>query len=442
MPTLTEKLKQVAQPPFKGYAVSPDAYLTRKMNQFSPWFSGENAELRSQCAAVRRMSADPRVRRIHEQHAQDICKGGLLLEIPSRQKKILREWDSFSRSLRLFDVEKLASHSRKYQMEGNLHLQVVVDENAPGRGIVSAVAMPSDTLVPLANENGQFTDQANAWEQWDWTQGQRVASFAHWQLPTRRLSPENHDDMGSRGIPLMYHMRKVLAKLDLLEDSLVKRRYSRGPERRVHILEGASEEELTAYKEAVEQNYRDGQAGEDFFLNRKGAVSSLGSDAKLSEIDDIIYLRELLFPAASAVYGYETSLARDVLEEVRKGYYMLLDYLQDGQSQVYEDAFRVHLLLKGINPDSYDFAVRFAERNTLTLQQRSDYALKLQALGASKETTWRAAGLDPSFEIAQLQAEAADADAYPVPQVISQPKVSITPGNGPQGESETYIGNA
>jgi hypothetical protein len=241
----------------------------------------------------------------------------------------------------------------------------------------------------------------------------------------------------------MWAMYPILQKLQLAEDALVERRHSRATLRHVHTLEGATKEDVATYMAELDNVYREGNIVKDFVTNRKGGVATLQGDATLSDIGDILYLREILFPVPAAVYGYDTSLARDVMEEVRTGYYMLLDFLQDGISQVYADAFRTHLLLRGINPDAYDFSVAFAERRTTTRQQDADYALKIQALGASRETVYRQAGLEPAFEREQRIAEAAEADPYPMPEEIAAPKtapkVSITPGNAPGGDSAVSI---
>jgi hypothetical protein len=239
---------------------------------------------------------------------------------------------------------------------------------------------------------------------------------------------------------------KVWRKLVMTEEDLVIRRRTRAPFRMAHILEGADETQLNTYRQTVE-----GEKGEittDFYLNRKGGVQAIQGDATLGDIGDVAHLLSTFFagsPAPRALFGYTDGTARDVLADMLRQYYDTVDGLQDAQGGTYAFAFRIHLLLKGIDPAPDDFYLRFATRRTETNNQLADLALKWQALALPDEWIYAQLGLDPQ-EIRRMKIkQAKSTDPYPNPLRIGAPDagtgntVSITPNNAPKGESGTAI---
>lgn len=412
-----------------------------------------DATLRGAILDIREMDRlDGRVKKIHLRTARAAAKGGLKLRASSELKKLHREWARWQKRLQLDRREKLESDLRGFFMEGNLPLQWVYGADG---NMLEAVRMPAETIVPITAANGQFEDMRCAYRQHDLTHGMPVADFALYQLTMGRLTPDNYDDKGSLGRPYLDSTRAVWRKLLMTEEDLVIRRRMRSPLRMSHTLEGASKEELIAYRSDIEQDQAHG-VYRDFYMNKKGAVTALQGDANLDHIADVSFLLDAFYaggPAPKGLFGYPGELARDVLEDLKRDYYDELDSLQDNTSALYGQGFRIHLLLQGMNPENMDFEVVFAERRTDTPNQRADLALKYQALGLSHETVWEAAGLDPSDELTALQAQRAAGSPYPDlglagPELDDpddpaprRPKVSVTPGNGRKGESATDISN-
>jgi hypothetical protein len=404
-------------------------------------------ELRATILDIRAMDkADPRVKKIHARMSRTAVKGGLLLEAASSHKRLHRQWCEFQRRLGLSRQEKLESDCRGLVMEGNLPMQWVLDAD---NRVLAGIRMPTETLVPKVLPNGRFVDPGFAYEQYDLAQGLPIAKFALWQLSLVRLTPDNWDDMGCFGRPYLDASRTPWRKLIMTEEDLVIRRRHRAPLRMAHVLEGAADTDLIKYRAEVEQDQT--EITTDYYLNRKGSVTALQGDANLDQVEDVVLLLDAFFagaPAPKGLFGYTKDMARDILEDLKRDYYDEIDALQDTLSYVYELGFRLDLLLQGINPDSHEFSVKFAERRTETPNQAADRALKWQALGASRETIFRAAGLDPTKEREQLEEQARNNDPYPDPQNITAkrgngaggaPRVSVTPGNQPKGESATTI---
>jgi len=395
-------------------------------------------ELRSAILDIRHMDRiDGRVKKIHKRTASSAVQGGLILETSSANRRIIRAWDAFQRRLHLDRMEKLKSDARGLFMEGNLPLQWVL---GPDNRVAACIRMPTETIVPNVTGTGRFENPQQAYQQHDLSSGRVIATFPLWQLSLVRLTPDNYDDLGAMGRPYLDATRSVWKKLCMTEEDLVIRRRTRAPLRLAHILKGMSSEDVDKYRAAVEEEKTD--ITTDFYVNGDGRVDAIQGDASLDQIADVSYLLDTFFsgaPAPKGIFGYNEGLSRDVLQDLKNDYFEEIDALQDTQAYVYELGFQLDLLLQGINPDNAEFTVKFAERRTDTPNQRADRALKLQALGASRETVWRAAGLNPTAELKQREAEQKSNDPYPDPGNMGSGNVSITPGNQPKGQSATTI---
>ena len=387
---------------------------------------------------------DPRVERVHARVARDAIKGGLILQQAAANETLAREWDAWQRRLQLNRVEKLKSDARGLVMEGSLPLQWVLDD---AFRVVAAVRMPSETIFPNVDASGRFRAVAEAYFQLDVMSGAKLASFPLWQLFLSRFDPDNFDDMGAMGRPFLDAARETWRKLCMTETDLVIRRRMRAPLRMAHVLEGANKEDLEAYRANVERGQH--EITTDFYLNKKGSVSAVQGDSNLDQVADVVHLLDTFFagsPLPKGLAGYTDGLARDILEDLKRDYYEEVDSLQDTLSFGYEQGFRLHLLLKNINPDAEDFTIRFAERMTETANQSADRGLKLRALGLPFGMVWEELGYDPAYVRERIQAEAKETDPYPEPAGIQPkgrpaPRVSVTPGNAKKGESGTSISN-
>jgi len=398
-------------------------------------------DLRQAILDVREMDRlDGRVKRIHSRIARDTIKGGLIMQQAQSSDILSRQWDDFQRRLQLDRVEKLKSDARGLVMEGNLPIQWVLDS---GFNVVSGVRMPSETILPNINESGRFKDVTKAYIQFDVMTGTELATFPLWQLFHARFDPDNFDDLGSLGRPFMDATRTTWRKLTMTEEDLVIRRRTRAPLRLAHVLKGATEEDIEKYRAQVEKDQH--EITTDYYMNKEGGVSAVQGDVNLDHIRDIVHLLDTFFsgsPLPKGMMGYTDGLARDILDDLKRDYYDEVDVLQDTLSFGYEAGFRLHLLLKGINPDAEDFTITFAERRTETATQTTDRGLKLKALGLPQGMVWEELGYDPAYVEQRRKSEAKNYDPYPdAGGGANPPRMSITPGNGRKGESATDITN-
>lgn len=426
-----------------GHTPTPESSAQRLYRQM--W---ADPHLRARILDIRDMDRrDGRVKKIHLRSSRAAAKGGLRLAAPGAPKWLQAEFRSWLKNLRLDHRDKLESDLRGLMMEGNLALEYVL--NADQSAVVGCARLPSETLVPLVGPDGQFLDPGHAYEQRDPYSGKTLASFGLWQLTLTRLTPDNYDDFGSMGRPYLDATREVWKQLRMTEEDLVVRRRMRAPLRMHHVLENASEAELQEYRNKVEEDQASG-ATRDYYTNKKGSVNPVQGDANLDQIADVSYLLDNFFggaPAPKGLFGYAGDLQRDILEDLKKDFYDELDALQDNAAYNYEQGFRLHLLLRGRNPDAWDLSVQFAERLTDTANQRADRALKLQALGLPRDLVWETAGVDVVAAKRALERQREENDPYPLndgdtpplPGERPRPRVTVTPGNRRKGESATDI---
>lgn len=401
-------------------------------------------DLRQAILDIREMDRlDGRVRRIHSRIARDVVKGGLVFTQTTENDALRREWQDYVRRLQLDHPEKLKSDARGLVMEGNLPLQWVLDDQSR---VIAGVRMPAETILPDVDASGRFKDVRRAYLQMDPVLGTRLADFPLYKLTLARFDPDSFDDMGALGRPFLDASRTAWRKLKMTEEDLVIRRRQRAPLRMAHVLEGATKEDLAAYRAAVEVDQQ--SITTDYYLNKKGGVSAVQGDANLDQIGDVVHLLDTFFagsPLPKGLMGYGGDLSRDILEDLKRDYYEEIDLLQDTQAYAYAQGFRLQLLLAGRDPDAADFVVKFSERRTETPNQTTDRALKYAALGLPRGVIWEEMGYNAQDIQARLDDEAKRGNPYPDPAKIgagaagagAAPVVKVTPGNAPKGESST-----
>ncbi|MFP4245175.1 MAG: hypothetical protein ACLFRJ_08880, partial [Ectothiorhodospira sp.] len=259
--------------------------------------------LRAAIFEIREMQRrDGRVKKIHNRTARAATKGGLKLSTASSNRRLIRRWRDFERGMGLWNRQKLESDFRGLMMEGNLPMQWVLSEDQ--RRVVAGVRMPTESIRPVVGPNGRFLDLRRAYEQWDLLRGQVIAAWPLWALTLIRLNPDNYDDLGCLGRPYLDASREIWRKLTMTEEDLVIRRRERAPMRTAHFLEGASDEDLEAYRQRVEGDQK--QIASNFYSNRKGSVQAVQGDANLDQIADVSHLLDTFFsgaPAPRALFG-------------------------------------------------------------------------------------------------------------------------------------------
>lgn len=428
-------------PGMSGSAIAPDQYwrnLWRKT-----WVDSSLYAVIRDIEKMDGPDGDPRVKKIHTTTAQYLASGGLTLFGAENSPNIQRAWQRFHKRVGLHILGKTFSDARQFLLSGNLPLEVVTQ----GNEITALLALPAATVVPHTDDRGRISDPKKAYSQYDLANGIKQAEFSLGNLLLARYSPRNYDDKGAMGRPMLDSSRETWKRLTFAEKKLVERRASRASLRLAHVMEGATLEELNAYKLQIEADQYSGH-DRDYYMNKKGAIQPISGDAQLSDIGDILHLMNIFFAAAPAppgLFGWGQELSRDVLQELMAHFYAEVDTMQEMLATVYQEAFEIQLALSGIDPRAYDFEVEYIEPNTMSKAQRSDWALKLQALGMPRQTIIRAAGFSPADIQDLIKAEQSNPEAYAPASAIQtntgqvQPKVTITPLAAGRGQSRTDI---
>jgi hypothetical protein len=353
---------------------------------------------------------DGRVKELHNKIARDVTRGGIDFQTTEKAlpPKIKEEAKGFLRRCK-FDRVKLKAHARYLVAEGELFLQWIVDEKL---NVVAGRRLPPGSMRPNVDENGRFRDLSRAYIQLDPMTNREIAAFALWQIKHISLDG-NPDDPGSRGRAWLDASRVTHKKLTMTEEDLVIRRRMRAPRRNLHVLEGATSEELEAYKlrnkDVIENPL---QVTSDYFSNKKGAVQPIEGDANLDQIGDVKALKADFFAGTGVpppFFGYVDEINRDVYEDMLAAYYEILEEIQEILADGYEEGFRLQLLLRGINADGYRWDLKFAGRKVESQNQLSDRMLKHRDLGIPKAMIWGQLGYDVD-QVKQTREEEADED--------------------------------
>lgn len=356
---------------------------------------------------------DGRVKELHNRIARDVTRGGIHFGTTDKDLpvKIREEAKAFSKRCQ-FTRERLKGHARFLVRDGELPLQWVVDEKL---NVIGCRRLPPKSIRPNVDEKGQFRDVSRAYIQYDTMTNREIAAFALWQITHIRVDA-NPDDPGDRGRPKLDASRVTHKKLTMTEEDLVIRRRMRAPQRLAHVLEGATKEDLDAYKllnkDALENPL---QVTSDFFLNKKGSVEAIQGDANLDEIADVKELKDDFFAGTgvpSHLIGYVNEINRDVYEDTLAAYYEILEEYQELLADGYEQGLRLQLLLRGINADGYEFDLKFAGRKVESDNQKADRMLKHQAMGIPKRMIWEQLGYDAEQVKKIRDEEAAESDPY------------------------------
>lgn len=335
---------------------------------------------------------DPRAKEIIKTVARDAVKGGFAVKVKGnpRAEEIAKDLVK-----RLALKQRLDDWARLTFRDGDSFLELGVDE----AGLIAIVTRKPTLEIHRASDDAdQFPDPARAF----WWNADAYASFAdeppndavwfaQWQIIHARWE---HDEGSRYGTPMFAVATKPFKRMEQGELDMAVRRKTRAGMKFLHVVEGASEPELEAYKERNREALDDPFAAvADFFTNRAGGISSIQGDANLNQYDDVQHHIRTFFlasPVPMSLLGYGQDLNRDVLQEQKEQYDEALEQITEWvEAQMVTPILHLQWLLQGIYPESLDYEIVWKARREPTAQDISaaaDAALKLRTLGLDETT--------------------------------------------------------
>jgi len=273
----------------------------------------------------------------------------------------------------------IARDTRKY---GDKFMEIVVDEKLRVRRLKS---LPPAEIVREEDEYGRLAPVAFH----QIRNGVMVARFAAWQIVHLRNNRQGDEKYGRSGVRTA---RRIWRMLNMLQDSLVSARLSRGYQKLVHFLpvsDGATQQEradmvqdymrfmtktpaIDPLTGSITERENPVSVTTDYFLtispsdSPKTGIQSLDpANAQLSHIPDLEYFQNLLVSGLEVPKAY-LGLERDVNSKATLIYQeihflrmagSLQNTLTTGIKEVLDLAFT----LAGIDPAEVDLSFRFGQ---------------------------------------------------------------------------------
>ncbi|HUU31630.1 MAG TPA: hypothetical protein VMY69_05985 [Phycisphaerae bacterium] len=387
------------------------------------------------------------VKQLHSKLAKFATRGGVSFVLRNdeneRMTQIANDW---IKRVHLDKRDIRKEHARRLLKHGNIVLQNVVSSSDR---IEALVVMPTQTMKPLVDDRGQFTNPAKAYVQMDPMGMTEVTSFAKWQISWGALDREANRLYGR---PMIDAERKRAKQITMTDDDLVIRRRVRAALRYLHIVEGARPEEMDSYradnKDSLENPFN---PVNDFFSNKAGAITAIQGDANLDQIADVQLLNKKFYAGCGVTahqFGLiEDDLNRDVYEDTLGDLFEVIEDIQETCCDTWEESLRVEFLLAGINADAYDWDLKLEGRKVETPNQRMDRGIKAQTMGiplkyiVTEILNW------PWEKIkTMIDEEAAEMDPYgariddELNDDQGKPPLKIVEGNQRGKQSATYVG--
>jgi hypothetical protein len=336
---------------------------------------------------------DMRVKRIMSTLARDAVKGGFTIK--SKNARAVEVATGLVTRIKL--VDHLDDYVRLTLRDGDTLLEVGINAQAE---IASLTRKPTLEIRRASDEFDRFADPTRAfwWGDAAWwgslSAGLAAPTdavwFAQWQIIHARW---DHDEGSRYGTPLFAAATGAFKRYSEGETDIAVRRKTRAGMKYLHVVEGASDPELDAYKERNQEALANPFAAvTDFYTNKTGSISSIQGDANLEQIADVVHHIRSFWtasPVPMSLIGYGQDLNRDVLDKQKEQYDEELPVVTKWvEDEIVRPVIDLQLLLAGILPETAAYEVVWAAKKVLTpamLRDAADAALRLRTLGLPDE---------------------------------------------------------
>ena len=387
-----------AKPTSAGTTTLDDSRPVRQSYDSLAQILRADTERRRIVETCRRMYAtDPRIKGILHSIGRDAVKGGFSISVSNdaRAEQVANDMVT-----RLKLVKTMDDYVRLTLRDGDSLIEVGVNAD---REIAKLSRKPTLQMHRHSNSFDEFDDPQFAyWFHDRQVYGEQVPAdaiwFAEWQIIHVRWS---HDEGERYGCPLFSASTGAWKRVEQAEIDMAIRRNTRAGMKYLHVVEGATEAELDAYRERNKYTLSSPFAAvADYYTSKAGSLQTVQGDANLGDIRDVshhIATMWLSSPLPMALLGYGESLNRDVLEEQTEQYHAALESITEWVTDsIVVPLLERQWLLAGILPESLDYAIEWATKQTLSAPSLEQVARAIGALvGTGKftdETIYRTVG--------------------------------------------------
>lgn len=430
----------------KSETKSPDTtlagYAINRPSAMWPWdFIGQLQDIKSKIVEIEDLDAnDGQIKELHLKMARMATRGGIRFIAKTQNDKMAEIANAWIKRVKLDERETRKQHATRLLKHGNLVIQNVLSANR----VEQLIVMPTETMRPIKDDQDQFISPIKAYVQFEYYGTNETASFAQWQISWVALDK----DAGKLyGRPLIDSERKRAKQVRMTDDDLVIRRRVRATLRLLHVLEGASEDDIKAYKNRNKDSRENPlKVDSDLYSNKASSVQPIQGDANLDQIKDVQLLNQKLYAGAGTHAHHfgimSENLNRDIYEDTLADLFERIEEIQELLCDAWEKSLRLEFLLNGINADAYDWDLELVGRKVETPNQQIDRALKEQALGLPLEfIVTRTLGYPWETIAALRDKEIAESDPYGarVNAETGKPPLTIVQGNQRGKESKVYV---
>jgi hypothetical protein len=314
--------------------------------------------------------------------ARDIVRGGFVLR--TENEEALRI--AMDLEMRLALDGRLDDYVRLAARDGDLFLQVVINETLE---IMDISRKPTLHTHRASNQADEFDNPEKAYWMGESIYSQEAPAgatwFADWEIIHARWE---HDEGERYGSPMFAAATAAFKRVEEGELDIAVRRKVGAGRIVAHVVEGAGEGDLKAYKAenkpALDNPFA---AVSHYFFNKKGTLEVHEGDATLPLIGDVEHHIATMFTAGETpmeLIAYGQGLNRDVLGEKKEEYDETLDELRKWvNEEILRPLLERQWLLKGILPASVKYTLEWRSKQlakAMDIRDIADAAMRLRIL--------------------------------------------------------------
>lgn len=312
-------------------------------------------------AETRKMyEEDDRVEAILATLARDCTHGGFTVEVSGGISAEAAQEAADALLERLELTDRLDDWARLTFRDGDSFLEVGVTAQ---RLVAKVTRKPTLLMHRNSNSADEFEDPERAYwlgkNPWMTEAPEDAIWFADWQVVHARWA---HDEGQRYGRPMFKSARTAYKRMREGELDMAIRRKTRAGLKMLHVIEGADDGQIQAYRERNKEVLNDPFAAvADYFTNKPGSIQTVQGDTQLGNIEDVTHHIETFWvasPVPMSLLGYGRDLNRDVLEEQKEQYDEQLPTVTRWvETQLLKPLLELQWLLAGIWPPDLEYRV-------------------------------------------------------------------------------------